>query len=85
MEADNARPMSHLRTVSAGCGLVAEQLRIQWLTGDLVGPVGASVQALEGGVDVGQILCDGVQVEGALFDVHCAIVEVHPDTGRCPL
>ena len=39
----------------------------EWLTGDLIGEVRASVKTLQRGVDIGEILFDAVEIKSARF------------------
>lgn len=40
------------------------------LAGDFIGEIGAFVEAHEGGIDIGQVTFDGIEVEWALMLVH---------------
>ena len=60
--------------VSSCCGALCEEVLAEGFPSDFIGPVGVGVEPGKGCVHIGQILFDGVKVEGALMWVHAFIV-----------
>ena len=69
-----------MRSWVATCGGVGpKKFFVKGLASDFVGEIGVCIEARERCINIGQVLFNGIEIEGALVGIHACIV------GRAPL